>query len=77
MICLVCRQAETVEGVTLVVLERGEFRLAVNGVPARVCPICAEAYMAETIAIQLLKAARRQHERGVIDAHSEYGALQI
>lgn len=77
MICLICRQAETVEGVTLVVLERGEFRLAVNSVPARVCPICAEAYVAETIAIQLLKAARRQHELGVIDMHSEYGALQI
>ena len=77
MICLICRQAETVEGVTLVVLERGEFRLTVNGVPARVCPSCAEAYVTETIAIQLLKIAGRLHELGVIDTHSEYSALQI
>lgn len=77
MICLICRQAETVEGVTLVVLERGEFRLAISGVPARVCPSCAEAYVGEMIALQLLKVARRQHEQGVIDTHCEYGELQI
>ena len=77
MICLICRQAETVEGITLVILERGEFRLAVSGVPARVCPICAEAYVEETIAIQLLNFARHRHEMGIMHTQSEYGALQI
>ena len=77
MICLICRQAEVVEGLTIVTLERAEFRLIVNGVPARVCPSCGEAYVDEDIAAQLLNIAKQRHESGMLDTRCEYGSLQI
>jgi YgiT-type zinc finger domain-containing protein len=67
MICLICRQAETVDGLTFVRFERGEFRLSVNGVPAHVCPGCGEAYVEEAIAERLLSFARQRSEAGMID----------
>ena len=75
MICLICRQAETVDGLTLVAFERGEFRWIVKGVPARVCPSCGEAYVEESIAVRLLTIARQKYEVGIVDAQAEYGAL--
>ena len=59
MICLICRQAETVTGLVSVHFERGQMRLEINDVPARVCPRCGEAYMEEAVAVQLLKGAER------------------
>jgi YgiT-type zinc finger domain-containing protein len=49
MICLICRQAELVEDFTSVTFERGEMRLVMNNVPARLCPSCGEAYVAEDV----------------------------
>ena len=57
MICLICRQAEVVERFTSVRFERGEFQWTANGVPARVCPHCGEAYVVEEVAAQLLQSA--------------------
>ena len=75
MICLICRQTEIVDGVTLVVFERGEFKLIVKSVPARVCPGCGEAYVEEAIAVKLLNSARQKYEAGITDTQSEYGIL--
>jgi len=75
MICLICRQAETIDEVTAVVFERGEFKLVVNNVPAHVCPCCREAYVQQTIANQLLNFARQQYASGIADTQFEYGAL--
>ena len=75
MICLICRQAEIVEGVTPVVFERGEFKLIVKNVPARVCPGCGEAYVQQAIADQILNFASQQYEAGIVDTQSEYGTL--
>ena len=50
MICLICRQAEIINQFTFVHFERGEFKLIINSVPARVCPNCGEAYVEEAIA---------------------------
>ena len=74
MICVICRQAETVNGLTTVVLERGEFRLLVKSVPAQTCPSCAEAYVEEGIAKQLLQIARQISESGILDTQYEYSA---
>ena len=67
MICLICRQAETVDGLTSVNFERGEFRLVVNNVPARVCPSCREAYVDEEVAMQLLREAEEMSKAGKDD----------
>ena len=75
MICVVCRQAETVDGFTKVTFERDEFRMLVNSVPARLCPHCGEAYVEEAIAEHLLRIARQTSEAGILSTHCEYSAL--
>ena len=77
MICLLCRQAETIDGLTMITFERGEFKLIVNSVPARVCPSCGEAYVDEAVAEQVLRIARQRSEAGVLDSQCEYSTLQI
>ena len=75
MICLICRKAETVEGLTNIEFARGEFRLIVKSVPARVCPGCGEAYAAQAVAEQLLKLARQHSDQGFLDTECEFGSL--
>ena len=77
MICLVCRQAELNEDLTSVKFERGEFRLVINEVPARVCPSCGEAYVDQGVAAQLLRLARESSEAGMLDAQCKYSPLEI
>lgn len=61
MNCLICRQAETVDGLTSVHFERGEMKLMVNNVPARVCPSCGETYVEEDVAVRLLNHAEDKY----------------
>jgi YgiT-type zinc finger domain-containing protein len=72
MICLICRRAEIVGGLTSVIFKRGEMHLVINDVPARVCPSCTEAYVGEDIASQLLRIAKEMFEAGILDAQYEY-----
>ena len=72
MLCLICRQAETVDGLTSVHFERGEMRLTVNYVPARVCPSCGEAYVEEQVAVSLLRDAEEMSAAGEVDGAIEY-----
>lgn len=64
MKCLICRQAEIVDGFTSVTLERDEIKLVVNNVPACVCPCCGEAYVGEDVAVRLLQRAEQMIEVG-------------
>jgi YgiT-type zinc finger domain-containing protein len=73
MICLICRQAELVEGITSVPFERGEFRLLIEHVPASVCPNCGEAVLEEDVAIQLLNEAEDVLNEGLIEDVRSYG----
>jgi YgiT-type zinc finger domain-containing protein len=75
MLCLICRLAETVDGLTTVHFERGEMRLVVNHVPARVCPSCGEAYVEEDVAVRLLRGADEISAAGEMDAVIEYNRL--
>ena len=77
MICLICRQVAIVHGLTIVKLERGEFRLSVKGVPARVCPGCGEAFLEEAVAEQLLSFAKQSNEAGILDTQCDYSNLSI
>lgn len=72
MICLICRQADLISGLTSVTFERGEMRLAINSVPANICPSCGEAYVDEDVAVQLLQNAEDMSAAGMIDAVMEY-----
>ena len=72
MICLICRQNEIVDGLTSVLFERGEFRLIVNSVPARICPSCGESYVDEGVAIRLLRDAEETSRAGILDIVHEY-----
>jgi len=65
MICLICRQAEIVNGLTAVHFEREEMNLKVTAVPARVCPNCGEAYVDEGVAAQLLTIAEEMSAQGM------------
>ena len=77
MICLICRQADIVESLTSVKFERGEFRLTVSGVPARVCPSCGEAYIDEEVAVRLLRSVEEMYKAGMLEGHYEYHNAQI
>jgi len=74
MNCLICRQAEIVDGLTSVTFERGEVKLTVNRVPARICPNCGEAYVEEDVAVKLLREAEEMSAAGELDAVIEYSS---
>ena len=75
MICVICRQAEAIDGRISVTLERGECKLLVSSIPGRVCPGCGEAYLDELTVEQLLRIANETSESGMLDAHFEYDTL--
>jgi YgiT-type zinc finger domain-containing protein len=75
MICLICRQVETMDGFTSVIFERGEMKFVVNNVPARVCPHCGEAYVAEVVAERLLLGAEESSRLGDVEDVRDYELL--
>ena len=77
MICVICTQAQTIDELTQVAFARGEFRLLIKSVPARVCPSCGEAYVDEAVARQLLQIAGQTSDMGILDMHREYSAFQV
>ena len=60
------------DGLSSVTFERGEMRLVVNNVPARVCPSCGEAYVEEDVAVQLLRDAEEMSAAGEVDSVMEF-----
>ena len=72
MICLICRQAELIDGFTSIPFERDEFRLLIKNVPAQVCPNCGEAIVDEDVAMQLIGKAQDAHAEGLIEDIRDY-----
>ncbi len=72
MICLICRQAELIDGITSIPFERDEFRLLIKNVPAQVCPNCGEAIVDEDVAMQLIGKAQDAYAEGLIEDIREY-----
>ena len=62
MICLICRQAEIVEGFTPIHFERGEMHLLIKHVPARVCQQCGEVWLEAEVG-QLIERVIQQNPR--------------
>jgi YgiT-type zinc finger domain-containing protein len=72
MKCFVCNQAETVQGETSILLERGHLSLTITNVPARICPNCGEAYAEEAVAANLLHQAEKLARDGMKVHVQEY-----
>jgi len=72
MICLICRQADLIERLTVVIFERDEIRLKVDSVPARICPNCGDAVIDEDVAVRLLDAAEEVAKMGRNEYVLEY-----
>ena len=72
MNCLICRQAEIVDGFTSITFEREEFRLLINHVPAHICPSCGEAIVDEDVAVRLLSMAEDVVNEGIIEDIRDY-----
>ena len=60
------------DGPTSVHFERGEMKVVVNNVPARVCPSCGEAFVEEDVAVKLLQDAEEMSKEGMVDEAIEY-----
>ncbi len=72
MNCIICRQAELIEGITSIPFERDEFRLLIRNIPAQVCPQCGESVLSEETAIHLLDKAESIFEQGIMESNIEY-----
>ena len=72
MICVVCRESDTVYGFSSIRFERGEFQAVLHHIPAQVCPACGESYLDEATTIDLLKQVEQILEEGVLDVVHEY-----
>jgi len=73
MKCLMCKLPEPGPGKTSVKLERGEFHMTVQDVPALICPHCGEIYTDEETVIRLFNLAREAEENGVeVDVRNFY-----
>ena len=75
MNCLICRQAELIDGVTSVTFERGEMMLVIDNVPAQICPSCADASVEEDVAVRLLQGVEALSAMGESSAVWEYESL--
>lgn len=75
MNCLICRQAELIDGRTTVHFERGEMKLVVDRVPARVCPRCGDAYVEAAVALRLLQGAENIYATGTMENVRHYELL--
>ncbi len=65
MNCAICRNGETEEGKTTIVLERGDTTLVFKHVPVQVCENCGEQYLSSTVNSDLLSRANDAIRRGV------------
>ena len=72
MFCLICRQAELINGFTSTPFERDEFRLLIRNIPAQVCPNCGEAIVDEDVALHSLEKADVIFEQGIMEGACEY-----
>lgn len=72
MICLVCRKAQLIDGLTSINFERDEFKAVINLVPAQVCPACGEAYLAEDVTEEVLSQAEKLSHEGMMEIVQDY-----
>jgi YgiT-type zinc finger domain-containing protein len=72
MICLICRHAKMVEGMTSIIFERGKIQFGVSNVPAYICTSCGDAYVEADVAVKLLRDAEEISRAGIRDVIREF-----
>ena len=72
MECVICRHGETLPGLVMVPLQRGETMVIVKQVPAEICENCGEYYLSEAVTGQLLAMAE-----GALQPGAEVAVLQF
>jgi YgiT-type zinc finger domain-containing protein len=75
MNCLICREADILDGFTSIEFMREEFKLVINNIPARVCPNCAEAILEEDVTTHLLAVAEGVLQSGAIEEILDYNGI--
>ncbi|MGK5093226.1 type II toxin-antitoxin system MqsA family antitoxin [Deltaproteobacteria bacterium TL4] len=65
MKCMICKQGNTVQGVTVVTLTRAESIVLLKNVPADICENCGEYYLSEDITEQVLLKGESALKKGV------------
>jgi YgiT-type zinc finger domain-containing protein len=76
MICLICSQAELVDGLASALFERGEVKCTVTSIPAKVCPNCGDAVVEENVALELLQEMDDLVRSGLLEETRDYQRLQ-
>ena len=76
MICLICRQAELVDGLASALFERGEVKCTITSIPAKVCPNCGDAVVEENVALELLQEMDDLVRSGLMEETRDYQRLQ-
>jgi len=72
--CVVCKQGGLREGTATVTLERDGMILVFKRVPAEVCEVCGEEYVAEQTTARLLATVEEAAQAGVQVDIREYVA---
>ena len=64
MSCVICRNGNTHRGHVTVTVQRGETTVILKRVPADVCDNCAEYYLSNEVAAQVLERAEAAVKSG-------------
>ena len=65
MKCVICKQGETQNGLTTVILARGRTTVVIKDVPAAICENCGEYYLSEDVTDRIQKLAEQAVQQGV------------
>lgn len=65
MKCVICKQGEPREGTATITLERNGATIVIKSIPARVCEICGEEYIDETVMSRLMEQVEKAAQKGV------------
>jgi len=65
MKCVICKNGDTNEGTATITLEHRGAILVVKSVPARVCEVCGEEYIDESVAAHVLEQAKQAVREGI------------
>ena len=65
MKCVICKSGDTQPGLATVTLERAGTTLVFKNVPAEICDVCGEQYIAEETSATLLRQTNEAANSGV------------
>lgn len=64
MKCVICKQGQTHNGMTTVILGRGQTTVIIKDVPAEICENCGEYYLSDEVTEKVQGLAEQAVRRG-------------